>query len=137
VPQAFSTGMIDSMITSSAFGASASAWDYVKVFNDVRAWFGYDQIVMNIRSFQRLPEDLQQVVLDAAEAAGERGLQMSKEANEAQMKVLEDNGMTVAAGNPAFTKEAAQLTTQIIDDWVAMTGETGAAIVKEFREGTQ
>jgi TRAP-type transport system periplasmic protein len=137
VPQAFSTGMIDSMITSSAFGASASAWDYVDVFNDVRSWFGYDQIVMNIRSFQRLPEDLQQVVLDAAEAAQERGFRMSQEANEEQMKVLEDNGMALAAGNPAFTEEAARLTTQIVDDWVAMTGEDGAAIVREFRERTQ
>ena len=137
VPQAFSTGMIDSMITSSAFGASASAWDYVDVFNDVRAWFGYDQIVMNIRSFENLPEDLQQVILDAAERAGERGLQMSKDANEEQMQVLEDNGMTVADGNTAFTEEAARMTTQIIDDWVEMTGEDGAAIVREFRERTQ
>ena len=137
VPQAFSTGMIDSMITSSAFGASASAWDYVDVFNDVRSWFGYDQIVMNIRSFQNLPEDLQQVIMGAAERAEERGFQMSQDANEEQMKVLEENGMTLADGNPEFIKEAAERTTQIVDDWVEMTGEDGAAIVREFRELTQ
>jgi TRAP-type C4-dicarboxylate transport system substrate-binding protein len=137
VPQAFSTGMIDSMITSSAFGASASAWDYVEVYNDVKAWFGYDQILMNSRSFDNLPEDLQQVILDAAAAAAERGLKMSQEADEEQKKVLEENGITLASGNPEFIEEAAQLTTQIVDDWVKMTGEEGAAIVEEFRKRTE
>ncbi len=134
VPQAFSTGMIDSMITSSAFGASASAWDYVKVYNDVQAWHGYDQVVMNIRSFEGLPEDLQKVVLDTAQAAAERGFTMSKEANVSQMKVLEDNGMTVIDGNPEFVSAAAEATKVIVDDWVATVGENGAAIVSEFKK---
>lgn len=137
VPQAFSTGMIDSMITSSAFGASASAWDYVDVYNDVKAWFGYDQILMNSRSFDNLPADLQQIILDAAAVAAERGLQMSKDADEAQKKVLEANGITLAAGNPEFIEEAARLTTQVVEDWVKMTGEDGAAIVEEFRKRTE
>lgn len=134
VPQAFSTGMIDSMITSSAFGASASAWDYVEVYNDVQAWFGYDQIVMNTRSFDRLPPDLQEVVLSAAETAAARGLEMSIEANRSQMKVLEDHGMVLAPGNPEFIEEAARLTRQIVDEWVELVGEDGAAIVEAFRE---
>ena len=136
VPQAFSTGMIDSMIPSSAFGASASAWDYVDVYNDVQAWYGYDQIVMNIRSFQRLPEDLQKVVLDAAQAAAERGLKMSAEANVSQMKVLEDNGMTLADANPEFVAAAQEATKAIIDDWVEKVGENGATIVSEFKART-
>lgn len=134
VPQAFSTGMIDSMITSSAFGASASAWDYVKVYNDVQAWHGYDQVVMNIRSFQALPEDLQQVVLDTAKTATERGFTMSKAANISQMKVLEDNGMTVVAGNPEFISAAQEATKVIVDDWIAAVGENGETIVSEFKK---
>lgn len=137
VPQAFSTGMIDSMITSSAFGASASAWDYVDVFNDVQAWFGYDQIVMNIRSFQRLPEDLQQVVLDASARAAERGLQMSKDAHVSEMGTLEKNGMTVVSGNPEFVEAARTATAPIIEDWVEAVGPKGEAIVSEFRARTQ
>lgn len=137
VPQAFSTGMIDSMITSSAFGASASAWDYVDVFNDVQAWFGYDQIVMNIRSFQRLPEDLQQVVLDAAARAAERGLQMSKDAHVSEMGTLEKNGMTVLEGNSEFIDAAREATAPIIEDWIAKVGPKGEAIVSEFRSRTQ
>ncbi|WP_420394727.1 TRAP transporter substrate-binding protein [Acuticoccus sp.] len=136
VPQAFSTGMIDSMITSSAFGASASAWDYVDVFNDVQAWFGYDQIVMNIRSFERLPEDLQHVVTDAAARAAERGLQMSEDAHVSEMKTLEDNGMAVVSGHPAFVAAAQEATKVIIEDWIEAVGPTGEAIVSEFRERT-
>ena len=136
VPQGFSTGMIDSMITSSAFGASASAWDYVDVFNDVQAWFGYDQIVMNIRSFQNLPEDLQQVVLDASKRAAERGLQMSRDAHVGEMGTLEKNGMTVVDGNPEFVKAAQEATAPIIEDWIKAVGPTGEEIVTEFRKRT-
>jgi TRAP-type transport system periplasmic protein len=136
VPQAFSTGMIDSMITSSAFGASASAWDYVDVFNDVQAWFGYDQILMNIRSFDRLPPELQDVVTTAAENAAERGLAMSKEAHVEQMGVLEENGMKLAPAHEAFVERAADLSAVIIEDWVGAVGAPGEAIVSEFRAAT-
>src|SRR5450759_3196844 len=42
VPQAFSTGVIQAMITSSATGVDTQAWDFVKYFYDVKAMAPWD-----------------------------------------------------------------------------------------------
>lgn len=137
VPQAFATGMINSMITSSAFGASAKAWDFVEYFNDVQAWLGMNQIVVNERSFQRLPADQQKVILEAAATAGTRGLRMSKEADAAEKGVLAKNGMKVLPATSEFMAAAKKAAAPLVDEWAKTVGEDGKAILTKFEALTQ
>ena len=137
VPQAFATGMINSMITSSAFGASAKAWDFVEYFNDVQAWLGVNQIVVNERSFQRLPADQQKIILEAAANAGIRGLRLSKEADEAEKGILAKNGMKVLPASPEFMAAAKKASAPLVEEWAKTVGEDGKAILTKYEELTK
>src|SRR3954464_9248034 len=90
VPQMFATGAIQAMITSSATGTSTKAWEFVKNYYDTSAFHPKNAVVVNVRSFSRLPAAQQKALTDAAAAAEKRGWEMSKvrelEANELLQK---------------------------------------------------
>ena len=55
VPQAFATGTVHAMITSSATGTSTKAWEFVKNYYLTNAFHPKNVVVVNERAFQRLP----------------------------------------------------------------------------------
>jgi len=132
VPQAFATGTISAMITSSATGTSTKAWEFVKNYYLTNAMHPKNVVVVNERAFQKLPPAQQKALVEAASTAETRGWAMSKvrelEANE----LLQKNGMTLhkpdAAMMAAYTKVGAQMT----EEWLKTAGPEGAAIIKAY-----
>ncbi len=134
VSQAFSTGMVQAMVTSSSFGASVQAWDFCKYFHDVGAWFGYDETLVNERAFQKLKPDVQRAVLEAARRAEVRGWVMSYEANEADKLRLVSNGMEIIKASPQFMEELRAVTKIQTEEWIKATGEDGKKIIARYNE---
>jgi TRAP-type C4-dicarboxylate transport system substrate-binding protein len=132
VAQAFATGMVSAMVTSSAFGASIQAWDFVKYYNDTRAWLGLDELIVSERAFQSLSPKAQKAVLDAAARAEKRGWKMSEEANESAKKELAKNGITIAMPSDVFMDAARKAAAPMIDEWVAAAGPNAKAIAAEY-----
>jgi len=132
VPQAFATGTISAMITSSATGTSTKAWEFVKNYYLTNAMHPKNVVVVNERAFQRLSPTQQKALVEAASTAETRGWAMSKvrelEANE----LLQKNGMTLhkpdAAMMATYTKVGAQMT----EEWLKTAGPEGAAIIKAY-----
>ena len=132
VPQAFATGTISAMITSSATGTSTKAWEFVKNYYLTNAMHPKNVVVVNERAFQRLTPTQQKALVEAASTAETRGWAMSKvrelEANE----LLQKNGMTLhkpdAAMMATYTKVGAQMT----EEWLKTAGPEGAAIIKAY-----
>ena len=134
VPQAFATGMIDAMITSSAFGASVQAWDFVPVFNDVGAWLGFDETLLNEDAFQALSPEHQQAVLDASQRAAIRAQAMSFEANNQAKAELAANGVEIEAASEQFMQQLREAASPIIQQWADTVGEDGHAMLERYEE---
>src|SRR5215510_3320813 len=66
VPQAFATGTISAMITSSATGTSTKAWEFVRNYYNTAAFHPKNVVVVNERAFQRLPAAQQKALTDTA-----------------------------------------------------------------------
>src|ERR1051326_8150486 len=66
VPQAFATGSINAMITSSATGTSTKAWEFVKNYYLTNAFHPKNVVVVNERAFQQLSDNAKKAVLSAA-----------------------------------------------------------------------
>src|SRR3982750_4295931 len=64
-PQVFGTGAIQAMITSSATGTATKAWEFVKNYYDTSAFHPKNAVVVNTRSFSRLPKGEQKALRDA------------------------------------------------------------------------
>ena len=80
VPQAFATGTISAMITSSATGTSTKAWEFVKNYYVTNAFHPKNVVVVNERAFQRLPEARRKALIAAASDAETRGWEIRQAA---------------------------------------------------------
>jgi TRAP-type C4-dicarboxylate transport system substrate-binding protein len=134
IPQAFTSGIIDTMFTSAPTAVTTKAWDYTKFVYDTQAWVPKNVVFVNERAFQALPEAVRKVVLEQAALAEKRGWEWSQRDNDESPKVLVKNGMTLNPISPAFSAELKKIGDQMLDDWLKKAGPDGKKIVDAYRE---
>ena len=134
IPQAFSSGIIDTMFTSAPTAVTTKAWDYTKFVYDTQAWVPKNVVFVNERSFQALPEAVRRAVLEQAAIAERRGWEWSQRDNDESPKVLVKNGMTLTAISPAFSAELKKIGDQMLDDWLKKAGPDGKRIIDAYRD---
>ncbi|WP_103763185.1 TRAP transporter substrate-binding protein [Roseovarius confluentis] len=132
IPQAFSTGRVEAMITSPSTGVNSKAWDFLTHYTDIQAWIPKNIVVVNKRSFRRLDEDTQTAVLEAAEAAEARGWEKSKSEAEEMTQVLKDNGITVVEPSEELTTGLQEIGAQMLEAWKEEAGETGQQLLDAY-----
>jgi len=133
VPQAFATGTISAMITSSATGTSTKAWEFVKNYYTTNAMHPKNVVVANNRAFQGLPAAHKKALTDAAAAAEKRGWELSRKRESDANKMLADNGMTVRTPDAAMMAAFNKIGEQMAGEWLKAAGADGQAIVKAYR----
>lgn len=134
IPQAFSTGRVEAMITSPSTGVNSKAWDFLNYYTDIQAWIPKNIVVVNKRVFRRLDEATQQAILDAAKAAEARGWAMSEAENKAQVAVLAENGIEVVKPSEALMKALKAIGDDMVETWQADAGDEGATVLNTFRQ---
>ncbi len=133
VPQAFATGTMTAMVTSSATGASTKAWEFVKNYYTTSAWHPKNVVVVNNRTWQGLGAAQKKAISDAAAAAEKRGWELGRARESNANKALADNGMTVHAPSAAMMASLAKIGDTISAEWLKSAGADGEAIVKAYR----
>lgn len=132
IPQAFSTGIVDAMVTSAATGVNTKAWDFTEHYYDMRAWMPKNIIMVNESAFQSLPEEQQKALLDAAAAAEERGWKMSEEVLETTTKTLGEN-MQVHEPSEQLQQDLQAVGKQMAAEWSEAAGEDGQKILDALK----
>ena len=133
IPQAFSTGRVEAMITSPSTGVNSKAWDFLSHYTDIQAWIPKNIIVVNKRSFRRLDEDTRNAVLEAAADAEARGWEMSKAESQEMVKVLEENGITVSQPSDALMEGLREIGDQMLESWKDEAGEAGQQLLDAYQ----
>ncbi|SHF10283.1 TRAP-type C4-dicarboxylate transport system, substrate-binding protein [Modicisalibacter ilicicola DSM 19980] len=134
IPTAFSTGRVDAMVTSPATGADTKAWDYLEHFNHAQLWLPKNMVIVNEQAFSRLDEKTRQAVLEAADAAQQRGWEMSRKETEDALEVLRDNGITVSEPSEELAASLEEIGTTMTEEWRERAGEQGEQIIENYRE---
>ncbi|MFG6177212.1 TRAP transporter substrate-binding protein [Halomonas sp. THAF12] len=137
IPTAFSTGRVDAMITSPATGADTKAWDYLSHFNHAQLWLPKNMVIVSERAFSRLDDATREAVIDAADAAEQRGWEMSRQETDEALSVLQDNGIEVSTPTPALAAKLEEIGATMTDEWAERAGEQGAAILEAYRAGEE
>lgn len=132
IPQAFSSGIIDTMFTSAPTAVTTKAWDYTRFVYDTQAWVPKNVVFVNERAFQALPEAVRKVVLEQAAIAEKRGWEWSQRDNDESPKELAKNGMNLAPISPAFRAELKKIGDQMLDDWLKKAGPDGKKIIDAY-----
>lgn len=133
LPQAFTTGRVEAMMTSPTTGVNSRAWDYISDYYNVRAWFPKNIVVVNKRAFQKLDKDVQKVLLEQAAIAQERGWEMSAEENVSKLEDLKKSKMKVHTdGLDTIMDGMMKVGAEMADDWKEQTGEAGVKVLDAY-----
>lgn len=132
VPQAFSTGVVSSMLTSATTGVDVKAWDFLEVFYTTDAMHPKNLVFVNKDAFDALEPDVQEAVLTAAENAEQRVWAKAREEGQAAVDELAANGMTVAAPGEALMTELQGIGAQMTEEWIEKAGERGQRLVDAY-----
>ena len=134
IPQAFSTGRVEAMITSPSTGANSKAWDFLSHYTDIQAWIPKNVVVVNKRAFRRLDDATQTAVLEAAAAAETRGWEMSKAETDAKVAILKENGITIVQPSDELMDGLREIGAQMLVNWKEKAGDTGAAVLEAYQQ---
>jgi TRAP-type C4-dicarboxylate transport system substrate-binding protein len=133
--QAFSTGVVQTMVTSAATGVDTQAWDYATHFYDVRAFISWNTVVVNEAAFQKLDAATQTNLLEAAKKAEDRAWKRAEEVASELLETLRKRGMTVKEPEPALKREMEEVGQKMVDEWTKAAGEQGREIVNAVKAG--
>ena len=132
IPQAFSTGIVDAMITSATTGVLTKSWDYLSHYHDTRAGLGKNMVIVNARALKKLSEGNRKAVLDAAARAEPRGWEMSaNETAEKTAKLAEK--LTVVPPKPGLVNGLRAAGARMVEDWLSKAGPDGKKILDAYR----
>ncbi|WP_194088876.1 TRAP transporter substrate-binding protein [Vibrio hibernica] len=133
IPQAFSTGIIDMMITSPTTGVSSQSWDYLKNYTDVQAWIPKNMVIVNKRAFKRLSKESQTALLEMSKKAENRGWNMAIKETTEKTQELADKGITVAKPSAELMTSLKAVGDVMTKEWLKEAGPEGKAILDTYQ----
>ncbi len=133
ISQAFSTGAVESMITSPTTGKNSKIWENgVKYFYDIAAWFPKNMIVAHRGSWNKLDKATQKMIMEEAAVAEKKGWALSKKGNVADKKALADAGMKVGKVNAALESHFKKVGATMAEEWKKKAGDRGASVLAAY-----
>ena len=134
ISQAFSTGAVESMITSPTTGKNSKIWENgVGYFYDIAAWFPKNMVIVNKDAWNKLDSATKKLVMSEAAVAEKKGWELSKKGNVADKKALTDAGMKVGKVNSALEKHFQKVGATMADEWKAKAGSRGASVLAAYK----
>ena len=134
ISQAFSTGAVESMITSPTTGKNSKIWENgVGYFYDIAAWFPKNMVIVNKDAWNKLDSATKKLVMSEAAVAEKKGWELSKKGNVADKKALSDAGMKVGKVNSALEKHFQKVGATMAEEWKAKAGSRGASVLAAYK----
>ncbi len=134
VPQAFATGMIDSLWTSAQTGVDVKVWENAKYFYYTGTMHNKNAIIVNQRALRQLDPALQQIVIDAGKAATVRGFEMSRQATADREKTLAENGVTLGETPKEVMAKIDEIGQSMVAEWLSTAKPEEKAVYEAYRK---
>ena len=133
ISQAFSTGAVESMITSPTTGKNKKIWENgVKYFYDIAAWFPKNMIIVHRGAWNKLDSATKELVMKEAAVAERKGWDLSKKGNVADKKALAAAGMQVGKVNSELQKHFQEVGATMAEEWKKKAGSRGAGVLAAY-----
>jgi len=134
ISQAFSTGAVESMITSPTTGKNKKIWENgVKYFYDIAAWFPKNMVIVNKDAWNKLDSATQKLIMSEASKAEKKGWALSKKGNKDDKKALADAGMVVGKVNADLKKHFEEVGATMSKEWADRAGSRGQGVLAAYK----
>ena len=132
--QALATGAANNFLTSSASGADGKLYEQVKFFYPVNGWLPRNVTAVSQKAFDALDKPTQDALLKAAAEAETRGWKASEKVDDDSIKILKDNGVTVAPPSASVNAALQKVGEKMTAEWLASAGADGKTIIDAYRK---
>jgi TRAP-type transport system periplasmic protein len=132
VPQAFSTGVVSSMLTSATTGVDVQAWDFLDYFYTTDAMHPKNIVFVNKDAYDALEPDVQEALRTAAANAEERVWAQAREEGQKAADELAENGMTVEPPSETLQAQLQEIGEQMTQEWLEKAGERGQRLIDAY-----
>lgn len=134
VPQAFATNIVNGMVTSGATGVQTRAWEFSKIFVNLRANMPKNAVLVNERAWRGLPESVRAAVTRIAGEAETRGWDLAMQVEVQSIETLRTNGMTIVdPPPPQLLADVQAVGRRLTEEWLAKAGDPGKQVIDAYR----
>lgn len=134
VYSALSTGMVNSVVTSSASGKDGKFWEVLSDFTKINYAYPMQAVTINLDYWKSLDKAQQEALLKAAEKIEKVQWEASKNEDNVALKLLADNGMKIKEASPELKKELDAVAAKLLEPYLADADESIKKIFVEFKK---
>jgi TRAP-type transport system periplasmic protein len=133
VAQAFTTGIVNVMITSAQTSVDTSAWDFTRYFYDVGMMYVRNAVLVNSRAFAALDEVTRTAMREAAARAAARGPGLAQASERTMTERLRAHGMLTPEPSPELVTAMRGLGERMAREWAQKAGPEGQQVLERYR----
>jgi|SRR5699024_5076535 len=134
VYSSLSTGVIDSVLTSSPTAVDAKFWEVLDYYSPVNVTMATNFVSVNLDEFNKLDEATQEAVIQAGKEMEEIVWEDVAALDEEQVATSNENGIETIEPSEEFLQNLSDLTEDIRAEWLETAPEEAQEIVDKFYE---
>lgn len=128
------TGMVDSVVTSSASGKDGKFWEVLTNFTKINYAYPLQAVTINLDYWNSLTKVQQKAMLKAAREIEESQWEASKMEDKVALETLVKNGMKVNEASPALKAELDKIADDLLKKYLDGANSQIKKIFEEYRK---
>lgn len=134
VYSSLSTGIIDSVLTSSPTAVDAKFWEVLDFYSPVNVTMATSFVSVNLDEFNKLDEATQEIVMNVSEEIETSVWDEVPVLDDDQVDISIENGIETVEVSDAFMDELSELTEGIRNEWLETAPDEAEEIIDKFYE---
>ncbi len=128
------TGMVDSVVTSSASGKDGKFWEVLSHYTKINYAYPLQAVTINLDYWNSLDKSQQKAVLKASKEIEKLQWEAAKQEDKVALKALKDNGVKVSEANKELKKELDKMANNLLENYLKDANSQIKDIFKEYRK---
>lgn len=134
VYSSLSTGLIDSVLTSSPTAVDGKFWEVLDYHVPTNVTAGHGIVTMNLDEFNKLDDDTQNAVVKAGEEMDDYMWNKVRELDEEMLAKVEEEGITIVEPSEEFMDQLRGIGEDITESWLKDAPPEANEIMEEYNE---
>ncbi|MGB0989680.1 MULTISPECIES: TRAP transporter substrate-binding protein [Arcobacteraceae] len=128
------TGLVDSVVTSSASGKDGKFWEVLSNYTKINYAYPLQAVSINLDYWNSLDKAQQDAMLKAAKEIEKAQWEAAKEEDRVALEMLTKNGMTVSEATPELKAQLDKIANELLEDYLDGANSQIKAIFEEYRK---
>ncbi|MEI3606302.1 TRAP transporter substrate-binding protein [Pseudogracilibacillus sp. SE30717A] len=134
VYSSLSTGVIDSVLTSTPTAVDAKFWEVLDYYSPVSVTMATNFVTVNLDEFNKLDAETQEAVIQAGKEMEEKVWEDVAALDKDQEAISNENGIETLVPSEEFLQELSELTEDIRQEWLETAPDAAKEIVEKFNQ---